>query len=67
MTRLVYPDPAPVVVVCTRLAPTNRSFAFFVVTKNRCCLDVLLPCAPATTSTGAAGAIPLYSAMRISG
>ena len=66
ITRLVYPDPDPVVSVCTWFAPTNRSEAFPVVTEPLL-LDAPLPCAVATTSTGVVGSIPLYSAMRTSG
>jgi hypothetical protein len=66
IVRLAYPDPAAVVVVFTLSAPTNRSFAFFVVA-DPLLAEVPLPCAAATTSTGDAVAMPLYSAMRISG
>ena len=66
ITRLVYPDPGPVVVCCTKFAPTSRSFAFPVVTEPLL-LGVPFPCAAATTSTGVVVSIPLYSATRISG
>ena len=66
ITRLVYPLPAPLVNVCTRLAPISRSLAFVVVTEPLL-LVAVLPCAPTATSRALTVSIPLYSAMRISG
>src|SRR5690349_17966292 len=66
MTRLVNPEPAAVVVVATTFAPMIRSFALVVVTAV-VALVALLPVAPATTSTGLIGAMPVYSAIRMSG
>jgi hypothetical protein len=64
--RLVYPEPAPVLAVCTKLAPTKRSLAFVVVAAPLFA-KVLFPWAAAATSNGLDGSTPLYSAIRISG
>ncbi len=63
---LVYPVPGPLVNDCTRFAPTNRSFAFVVVTGPLLPV-VLFPCAPMETSRVFTVSSPLYSAMRMSG
>jgi hypothetical protein len=65
-SRCVNPLPAPAVVVCTVLAPSNRSLAFVVATFPSL-LATLLPAAPAIASTGLTGSIPLYSNIRMSG
>ena len=64
--RFVNPLPAAVVVVCTRLAPNSRSFAFVVVTAALV-LDALFPVLAEKTSTGVFGSAPLYSRIRMSG
>ncbi len=66
ISRLVNPLPAPVVPVCTRFAPTNRSFAF-AVAAGPLLLVALLPTVPMLASNGLAVSNPLYSAMRMSG
>src|SRR6266849_4165403 len=64
--RWMNPPPGPAVVVHTMLAPTNRSVAFLVITAPLLAV-ALLPVAPALTSIGLAGSIPLYSKIRTSG
>src|SRR5262245_15935527 len=66
ITRLVNEAPAAEVNDVTMLAPTIRSVGLDVVT-GPATLDVPLPVAAATTSTGLIGTMPLYSAMRMSG
>src|SRR3954467_15297331 len=66
MTRDVKDAPGPLVSDDTMFAPTIRSVGFVVVTAALA-LKALLPCPTATTSTGLIGAMPLYSAILISG
>jgi hypothetical protein len=66
ITRLVEPEPGPVVEVCTRLAANRRSLTFVVVAAALV-LDALLPVLAETTSTGILGSAPLYSRIRMSG
>src|SRR5215467_6322522 len=66
ITRLVKDAPGALVAVRTVLAPTRRSFALVVVMLPLL-LEVLLPEVPTTTSRGLVGAIPRYSAIRMSG
>ena len=65
ITRLVNEAPGAVVQEVTRFAPTMRFVGFVVVTVPLL-LVVPLPVAAATTSSGLVGAMPLYSAIRIS-
>ncbi len=64
--RGMYPVPDPLAEVYTVSAPTNRSLELVVVTVPLL-LIALFPVAPATTSTGLRGSIPLYSMTRMSG
>src|ERR1700692_1691426 len=63
--RWVNPLPGPAVVVQTRLAPTNRSLAFLVITAPLLLIR-LLPVAAELTSSGLMGSTPLYSKIRMS-
>ncbi len=64
--RFVKPAPAPVVPVCTTLAPMSRSFALVVVTAPLL-LVVPFPIAAAVTSSGLTVSRPLYSRTTMSG
>jgi hypothetical protein len=64
--RCVNPPPAPLVKVCTVLAPIKRSEAFLVVTES-VLVVTLFPVELTTTSTGLSRSIPLYSRILMSG
>src|SRR5215813_7825531 len=66
MTRLVKPEPGPVVVPVVVSAAKRRSFAFVVVAEPLFA-TVLVPDACAVTSTGLTASSPLYSRIRTSG